>query len=616
MEAAVIENLLKSNPTLALLKDKLLALKPGSYCIHRTWGVGEVKKYDPATNKLALQFEGQKELVQMDPGFCASKLEILPETHIIARHRTNTAEIQALIDGNPAELFAQILQNAPHHTMSALEMEATLQSLLGPDYKKWLTTAKKRVAKDKNEASRIQLPEGKTGSYVLHTEAVAADDGILVAFYKTKNVKKKIELAESLLMLEELPEEVRSKLGTVVEELAGALVESRVLTAGEKLQGAWVRNDLAKIAGLDGTQYKPAPSELIKGAFDMGELAGELNSQYHRRMLELVKETHESDWQKIILDLMRGSSGKFTQECVIFLLDNGMDKKLGETMERWLNEQALKAPIIIWVVKNRTARRYSSMLSRLMTPKFFSAILYAIEYEAIQNASTKRIPLVEILSEDKDLIPELLSTATPEVARDLAHTLMMNQGFETLTKRSLLARFIKQFPDIQSLIAAENNQSQQQESLIVSWESLEKRKQEYNDLVQKKIPENKQAIATAREMGDLKENSEYKMARQDQDTLMSMKAQIETEMRVARGTDFSDAPAGMVGIGSIVELENSEGHTTYTVMGAWDGNPKENILSYKTPLAQAMMGKKPGETVKSAGQTYRIVNVKRWADKK
>ena len=615
MEAAVIENLLKTNPTLTGLKDKLLALKPGTYCIHRAWGVGVVKSYDAASNKMAIQFEGQKTLSQMDPAFCASKLEILPEDHIIARHRRNPAEIQALIDSNPAELFTQILTPAPNHTISALEMENLLMHLLGVDFKKWLTSAKKRVVKDKNDSSRIQLPEGKTGSYILHTEAVAADDGILVAFYKTKNVKKKIELAESLLMLEELPEEVRLKLNTVVEELAAAIVDSRVLTAGEKLQGVWVRNDLAKLAGLDGTQYKPAPHELLKSAFNLNDLANELHPQYFRRMLELVKTTHTDDWQKLSFDLLRSSSGKFTQECVSFLLDNGADKKLGETMEKWLNEQALKAPIIIWIIKNRTARRYSTMLSRMMTPQFFSAILYAIDYEAIQNASQKRIPLVELLSEDKDLIPELLATATPEVARDLAHTLMMNQGFETLTKRSLLARFIKQFPDIQSLIAAESSNSHQ-ENLVVSWESLEKRKAEYQELVTKKIPENKEAIATAREMGDLKENSEYKMARQDQDTLMAQKAMMETELRLARGTDFADTPTDVVGIGSIVQLEGSEGRTTYTILGAWDSNPAENILSYKTPLAQALMGKKPGDSAKAAGQSYKIVSLKRWADRK
>lgn len=609
MEAAAVESLLKTNPALSTLKDKLLMLKAGTYCIHRAWGVGCVKEFDEKTGKLMIQFENQKAPHPMDPAFVAGKLEVLPENHIIARHRRNPAEIQALIDTQPAELLAQILSQAPHHTMSSLEMEGLLQTLLGPDYKKWLTSAKKRV-KD----SKIAIPEKKTDHWVLHAEAVAADDEVLVGFYKTKNVKKKIELAEALLNNADRADEVTAKLGAVVEELAKAIVESRVLTSGEKLQGVWVRDDLAKLAGLDATQYKPSSQELLKTTFDLGELAQELPAEYHRRLLELVKETHPDDWQKQAFDLLRGSSGKFTQESIAFLLDNNADKKLGEILERWLSEQSLKAPMLIWIIKNRNARRYSTMLGGLMTPKFFSAVLYAIDYEAIQNASQKRIALAELLSDDKELIGELLSTATPEVARDLAHTLMMNQGFEMLTKRSLLARFIKQFPEIQSLIATENQQ-QTQDNLIVSWESLEKKKAEYQELVTKKIPENKAAIAAARELGDLKENSEYKMARQDQDTLMAMKAQMETELRLARGTDFKDAATDQVSVGSIVELENGGGErSTYTLLGAWDSDPTKNVLSYKTPLAQALLGKRMGQKVKQGSSDLTIVGIKRWVD--
>jgi transcription elongation GreA/GreB family factor len=605
MESAAIDTLLKT---------KLAALKPGTYCLHRAWGVGLIKKFDETNGKLVIAFENEKADHLMDPAFCAAKLEILPETHIVSRHRKSPAEIQALIDTNPAELLSQILSAAPNNTMSVIEMETTLQYLMGPDFKRWLTNAKKRIAKD----SRIILPEKKTDSYGFRSEPVAADDEVLVAFYKTKNVKKKIELAEALLEHTPLPSEVIAKLSSLVEEMATAINDSHVLTPGEKLQGVWVRDDLAKIAGMPTDKFTPAPAALLKEAFSLQELSEQLPSQYLRRLLDLTKETHADDWQKISFDLLRGSSGKFTQECISFLLDNGCDKKLAEILDRWLGEQSLKAPMIIWIIKNRTARRYSTMLAHLMTPKFFSAIFYAIDSEAIQNTNPKRIALVELLVEDKELIPELLATATPEVARDLAHTLLMNQGFETLTKRSLIARFIKQFPEIQSLISTEE-QSSQSTALTVSWESLEKRKEEYQLLVTKKIPENKEAIAIAREHGDLKENSEYKMARQDNDTLMALKAQMETELRVARGTDFSDATVDQVSIGSIVELsgtDKSNPAATYTILGAWDGNPDKNILSYQTPLAQALIGRKVGDKVKVGEQEYSIKGIKRWVEGK
>ena len=60
-------------------------------------------------------------------------------------------------------------------------------------------------------------------------------------------------------------------------------------------------------------------------------------------------------------------------------------------------------------------------------------------------------------------------------------------------------------------------------------------------IVSKKIPENSRAIAAAREHGDLRENSEYKMAKQDQQILMAQKRQLERDLARARITDFKDA---------------------------------------------------------------------------
>jgi DNA-binding transcriptional ArsR family regulator len=200
--------------------------------------------------------------------------------------------------------------------------------------------------------------------------------------------------------------------------------------------------------------------------------------------------------------------------------------------------------VLLWIVKNRHSKKFAKLLNDLITPRLLSAIFFAIDYEALQAASARRIPLGDILSDDTELIADLLSTADPETARDLANTLLLNQGFEELTKKSLLARFIKIFPNIQSLVAADAEGKEEQ--LLVSRESFERKREEYEAIVSKKIPENSKAIAAAREHGDLRENSEYKMAKQDQQVLMAQKSQLERELARARITDFKDATVEQV----------------------------------------------------------------------
>jgi len=195
---------------------------------------------------------------------------------------------------------------------------------------------------------------------------------------------------------------------------------------------------------------------------------------------------------------------------------------------------------------------------------------------------------------------------------------MLNQGFEELTKKSLLARFIKIFPTIQSLVAADAEGRDEQ--LLVSRASYDRKREEYELIVSKKIPENSKAIAAAREHGDLRENSEFKMAKQDQSVLMAQKAQLERELARARVTDFKDATTDQVGVGAVVEVRNtaSGATTTYTVLGAWDGDPDRHVISYKTALGAALLGRKSGDVVRvksgAADDEYAVVKISRYAD--
>ena len=148
-----------------------------------------------------------------------------------------------------------------------------------------------------------------------------------------------------------------------------------------------------------------------------------------------------------------------------------------------------------------------------------------------------------------------------------------------MDKRSLLARIVKQYPVVQSLITGEQT-TKQDTALISSWESLEKRKNEYTDLVQKKIPANSKDIALARSYGDLRENHEYKAAKEMQKVLMRRKAELEVQLGRARGTDYLNPKTDAVSIGTVVRLTDldTQQPETFTVVGAWDGEPEKGII--------------------------------------
>jgi transcription elongation factor GreA len=611
MNSSAVTALISKNPSLKAAKPKLEGMEPGVYVVHRSWGFGQIKSYDEGVQRLIIDFEGKKGH-PMDPAFCATTMDVLPANHLLVRRETEAAKIAQLVADDPAQLVVEGLQAYPNNATTAIDLEITLAQVVGEEkFKKWWTGAKKAVAKD----PRIAVPEKKTECYVLREIPVSAEDEILEQFNTTRSARRRIALAEELAVAAARKGD-KADLSVVLKGVTDSVKDSNQLDAAERLYGAAVRDDLAKVAGVDSTGFEPSQASLVANARDLPAIAEKIPVHFQGRFLELIKETHPIECRDIVFNLLKVSQGKFTTECINFLVENGHADDLASTLKRWQTEQNLRAPVLLWIVKNRHAKKFAKLLHDLITPRLLSAIFFAIDYEALQSASARRIPLGEILSEDTELIADLLSTADPETARDLANTLLLNQGFEELTKKSLLARFIKIFPNIQSLVASEAEAKE--EHLFVSKPSYERRREEYETIVSKKIPENSKAIAAAREHGDLKENSEYKMAKQDQQMLMAQKSLLERDLARARITDFKETTTEQVGVGSIVQVRHQSGaETTYTILGAWDSDPDNHVISYKTPLGAALMAKKAGDIVKvktgGAEESYAIISISRYA---
>ena len=610
MNSEAVSSLLVKNPSLKSSKGKLEAMKPGAYVVHRSWGFGQIKSYDDTTNRLVIDFKGKKSHA-MDPAFCVATMEVLPENHLLVRKETEPKKILELIADNPAQLIVEALESYPNKATTAIDLEITLSQVVGEEkFKKWWGDARKAVAKD----PRVAVPEKKTECYVLRETPVSAEDEIFDQFNGTRSARRKISLAEDYASASS-HKEANANLSEILKGVADAVKDSNQLDSAERLYGAAVRDRIAKMAGVPAS-YEPSQASLVANLRDLAAIAEKIPVQFQGHFLELIKDTHPIECRDIVFNLLKVSQGKFTTECINFLVENGYSDDLASTLKRWQTEQNLRAPVLLWIVKNRHSKKFAKLLNDLISPRLLSAIFFAIDYEALQAASARRIPLGDILSDDTELIADLLSTADPETARDLANTLLLNQGFEELTNKSLLARFINIFPNIQSLVAADAEGKEEQ--LLVSRKSFERRREEYEAIVSKKIPENSKAIAAAREHGDLRENSEYKMAKQDQLVLMAQKSQLERELARARVTDFKDAAADQVGVGTIVEVRTPAGSATkYTILGAWDGDPEQQVISYKTPLGAALLGKRPGDTVKvktgTTEESYSILSIARYA---
>ena len=627
MNTEVIDRLVEKDPSLESSRPVLESMNPGTYCIHRSWGFGLISGFDEDRGMILIDFEDdERSSHAMDPVFCLDKLELLSDEHILTQHRKNTEEIEQLAKKEPAELIIKILEQGVDGCRSTREIEKILSYMFGAaKAKRWWTATKKVLIKD----PRIAVPNKKSEPYVLRDEPVKPEQEILQDFFEEKRSYAKIVLAEKLFDLAAEKEDLQADLPQVLADLTVAILEAKNLSQADRLYGIWVRNNLARDVEEDVEKLEPTSASILKECEeDLAGLADLMPAKFHSRFLDLVARTYPDNWKKVVLNLLQNTTVKFSGECAHFLIDREESKLLLSSLNTALDEQTIKAPVLLWMLKFRNLNKFEKLLSKMINPRLLTAVFSAIDYESLKNATSRRIPLAEVLSDDRKLLPDILDKGTEENAKDLAQALILNPGFEDLTKRSLLARFIKKFSAIQSLVDGEDrrNSSRQssastEDSLIVSKESYDRKLADLDILTKEKIPENSLAIETAREHGDLKENAEYHMAKDDQKVLLARQAELQGELMRAKATDFTEAPVDSIGIGSVVELKDlgSGDQVTYTILGAWDSDPENNTLSYLTPLGQSLLGKKIEDEVQidveGNDQVLVVESVTRWVDK-
>jgi transcription elongation factor GreA len=133
--------------------------------------------------------------------------------------------------------------------------------------------------------------------------------------------------------------------------------------------------------------------------------------------------------------------------------------------------------------------------------------------------------------------------------------------------------------------------------LMVTQSMYEEKKKQLNHIMEEEVPANSKEIEYALSLGDLRENAEYKAAKEKQEQLNSQTAKLKEELERAQLFDPNSINTSKVSFGTKVLLlnETSGQREEYTILGPWESNPENNIISYLSPFGGAILNKTDGE---------------------
>lgn len=612
MDLDFINRFLEKNPLLKKKQSLLESIQPGTYCLHKGWGVGRLQSIDEANSRLQIAFENNAEPKLMDLAFSLQTLQFLPEDHLIVEIRKDVNAAQKLLRSQPTAWVIKALQAFPNHQASALALETLLSQALSPffkpvAFKRWWISMQRMLIKE----PMICIPKQKNEVYTLRDQPMSREQELVEAFLSTPQLDKKIAIGLQLCQSSTQWNSIRESIPQILAIMPN-LIHNQTLPLAQRLEACWIRNDLSHFLDAAAPEPEPTESSILQTLQDTKEIAAlaeEIPHSFQERFFHLLIKAYPREWQSIALSIIKHGSAFLIDTGFQFLWNHEGKTLLQKTLSQWLQEQTLSSNLIIWMIKHRKSPPYDQLLAPLFQVSLLTCIFQAIDKDALNVLPGRRLALAEEVNKDTSLIADLLQHTNQAVAADLVHTLLNHQGFDDLKKRSIFARFVRVFPELQQLNRKHSGSSE--ETIFVSAASLEAAKKEYDQLINVKIPANKTAIAKAREMGDLRENSEYKMARQDQSVLLSRKSMLEKSINNARVINMEEVKTDKVNVGTKVTLKGKK-MLHYTILGAWDGDPEKNILSYQTPLAQLMLGKTIGDTITLPnGETVSIQSIQR-----
>ena len=586
---AELEKLVEAGKLTAGSAEKLDQLKPGTFCLHKSWGFGRVGEWNLLLNQIVIDFQGKK-AHPMQLSYAAENLTLIPPTHFLAKKASDLASIKEMLKKDPASLMRSILESSGG-AATVTQINQLLGDLLNEaEWKRWWDSTKKVLKKE----GYFLIPTKKTEPIQLREQRVSRADELIVFFNQARQPKDQAAALDQIIKFHHEFTEPEKQLQPIVNTIEETAARNQRLNPALVFELVLARDDLlARCPKLKTSDPDLTLTRLIvEEETRLTLILPKLPAAKERRVLQALPAALGPRWSARALNLMQGNNARAVSHLPRIFVEAGQQPELRAALQRGIREHSVTSETLVWLCKERDGE-----WSDLVAPELLGAILSALERDQ-HNENSRGSKLRDLLLDDRTLVADMFSGAEIGVARDAMRRLMLTPVFDELTKRSLLARIIKLYPTLESVITGQQAE-EKSDALVVSWSSLEKRKAEYEDLTKKKIPENTKEIALARSYGDLSENFEFKAAKQMQAVLMRRKTDLEQMLLQARGTAFQSPDTSRVSIGTVVTLRESESgkEETYSVLGAWDGNPERGIISYQTAIGQALLGHKLGEVV-------------------
>ncbi len=618
---ADLEKYVKAGKLPADFAARLDKFSPGKYVLHQDWGVGKVAAWSLPRQKVKFIFENDKTHVmglKLAFDLAYNQLTPLPEGHFLIACYDDPAGCSEQAEGK--ETLLPFLRMVLEHNFSLREGIDEVLPMEPEDLEKYLSgrviaTDNWKVWWEKartamRDEPSFRLPT-RRGEAIALRKASSAAEALLADYREATTLESCVRILDQTRLTEVLEGKY-----DLVAQLVKAMEEDIERDHSEPqhvLELIIIRDDIIsaicaageqKAAEMDAALAAEGVASFMTLADKLATVAssdivgyiGELSAARQRCVYEAIREAQGDAWLAYVTNIFLFGGAKVTVPAAEFIIANGAREQLISDIVNGISRQSLGPDVLIWICRERNGEAKEVVEKARMA--LGSAIIAAIEKDSVEGGPNRALRLRNLLVDDKDLAPDLVSGISELEARPFAKALYDSSMLPDLDRNLLLANMMKVHPTLQEIVLT-RTKAKEKQSLFVSLRSFAARKAEYEDIINVRIPKNKHDLEVTRAEGDLRENGGYQDAKATRQVLMRRSEELSRLLAQAEPTDFSGVSCEETCMGTKVTFVSDKGQeVVYTILGAWDSIPEQNVISYSSKLGARLIGHKVGDSVR------------------
>lgn len=542
-------------------------------------GAGCVIELNPELGICRLDFEKEKR-VSVPLGAAGKYLVPLQDGHVLREKFTHPEKLRAEATDKPPAFFAKLLQSFGRPMTMSEVRDAVIGVVPEKSWTSWWTSARKNP-------QIIVSGTGAKATYGYSSSTGEAEKAVRRDFERS-DVKTKLDLARKHSgRSQELADFFASDLAAAAAKLAKTdpATAWQVLTTLESLPGRYEETIEA--------------SSLLSSPMASRTVAAIQDKALRERALRVVRETHP-EWPKVYGEMF------FLEEepRIIGSIFDEVEKAGQAEMRDRLIDETLRYPrrhprAFYWYAKrvnedetwgDRANYQLLFQLLDALTHDEFAPVRARLKDFFDKGALTVRI---------------INGQNNEEQARKLV---------DTLDRYGVLEEYRREIVKQAAFMKHPGLREPQQEPVYSTPEMLEKKRAELQHLRSVEIPANSKALQAAREMGDLRENFEYKAARQRAEYLSARVGELSSELSRVRVLDPAQIDVSAIRVGTKAVLSNGDVRREVTILGPWESEPEHGVYSNQSDVAKALIGHAAGDIVTFMGNDYQIESIRRWTE--